>query len=447
MLSQEDNELLTRVGPGTPAGELFRRFWHPVTTSARLGGPDGPQLRVKILGEALIVFRDTEGQVGVLQAFCPHRRANLFWGRNEEGGLRCAYHGWKFDVTGQCVDMPTEPPASNYKEKLKAIGYPAVERGGFVWAYFGPREQLPPLPEYPWMDLPDNQRLNFSSVIECNYLQSLEGDVDTAHVSYLHRWLEPEGAPQPPVMVPGYRYFVGQDGAPKLTVKQTDYGLLYGGRRTLDDGRYYWRCTQWFAPAATHLPTTGLGQMKLNVPIDDGYTFSMGVIWNPDGPLGEGGAEGTRRAAAGENQQAFDRTASNALPGTMKLRTGEMIDHPRNKINMDGDYGLDRARQAHKFTGIQGGTGAEDAAIMETMGAVMDRGEEHLGVSDIAVVAARRSLLRLVKSLRDGTEPTLPHAPHRFHPRGLDIVSEHAEFEALLQEHKELLQPDGVPTA
>ncbi|OLT18869.1 hypothetical protein BJF78_11835 [Pseudonocardia sp. CNS-139] len=345
-------------------GTLFRRFWQPVSLSSRIAGPDGPPSRLRILGENLIAFRDSNGDVGVLQALCPHRRTQLFWGRNEEGGLRCAYHGWKFDVTGQCVDMPTEPPESNYKDRLRTIGYPVVERGGFVWVYMGPRDKEPGFPEYEWLDLPESQRMVFTGLQESNYLQALEGDVDTAHVSYLHRYLHPETAPRPAVFNRGYRDFVGQDVSPRLSVKRTDYGFLYGGRRTLDDGTYYWRCTPWMAPAATYLPTTGdLGQALIRVPIDDSYTLSAGLIWSRTGALPEG-PDTTRRVRPVD-------------PGPTRLAGGHVIDLPRGATNLDNDYLIDRAAEQDKFVGIQGGTNAEDRAVTESMGD-LDRSQEHL---------------------------------------------------------------------
>jgi phthalate 4,5-dioxygenase len=432
MLAQSDNELLTRVGPGTPMGTLFRRFWQPISLSSRIIGPDGPLVRVRILGENLIAFRDSNGDVGVLQALCPHRRTQLFWGRNEEGGLRCAYHGWKFDVSGQCVDMPTEPAESTYKDRLRTIGYPVVERGGFVWVYMGPRDKQPGFPEYEWLDLPESQRMVFTGLQESNYLQALEGDVDTAHVSYLHRYLDPETAPRPAVFNQGYRDFVGQDISPRLSVKRTDYGFLYGGRRTLADGTYYWRLTPWMAPAATYLPTTGdLGQALIRVPIDDNYTLSAGLIWSRTGPLPPGPDIQRRRNVAGE---------------PTRLAGGHVIDHPRAPTNLDNDYLIDREAEKDKFVGIQGGTNAEDRAVTESMGE-LDRSQEHLGVSDIAVVALRRGLLTMLRELDEGTEPAAARRPELFRVRGRDILTEHADYERLLEAHADdlLLGPTATP--
>jgi phthalate 4,5-dioxygenase oxygenase subunit len=434
MLTQADNETLTRVGPGTPAGAFFRRFWMPVATSDSIGGPDGPQRRLRILGENLIAFRDSDGKVGILQAQCPHRRAQLFWGRNEEGGLRCAYHGWKFDVTGQCVDMPTEPPESKYKDRLKTIGYPAVERGGVVWVYMGPADKTPALPDYEWMNVPDDHRIAVTFIQESNYLQALEGDVDTAHVSYLHLYLDPESGPQPPQFVQGYRHFVGQDKSPRLTVKQTDYGFLYGGRRILDDGRYYWRITQWLAPTTTQLPATDLGSAKINVPIDDEYTLSLSVVWNPDAPIPRNDEDAKRRLG-------MDGESS-----TFQLATGHVIDHPRAQVHPDNDYLLDRSAQTRKFVGVAGGTAAEDRAVTETMGHILDRSEEHLGVSDIAVVALRRSLLRMIRGVQEGKDPLLASRGDLYHVRGADLLSEHADFEKVLEEHAADLITASTPS-
>src|SRR5437870_9564421 len=178
MLSKEDNELMCQVGRGTPMGNLMREYWIPAVMSSELPGPDCPPMRLRLLGENLIAFRVTSGKVGIVANACPHRGASLFFGRNEEEGLRCVYHGWKFDVSGQCVDMPSEPAESNFKTKIRATAYPCVERGGAVWTYMGPREVPPPLPHFEANMLPSARASR--SMRECNYMQSLEGDIDTA---------------------------------------------------------------------------------------------------------------------------------------------------------------------------------------------------------------------------------------------------------------------------
>src|SRR5579859_5584040 len=187
MLKREENELITRTGPGTPMGNTIRRYWMPALLASELPHPDSDPVRLRLLGEDLIAFRDTDGKVGLIQNNCPHRGASLFFGRNEEAGLRCVYHGWKFDVTGACVDMPNEPAESDFKQKVRATAYPCVERNGIVWTYMGSRQMAPPLPELGWALVPAEARQSLRYARACNWLQALEGDIDSSHVNYLHR--------------------------------------------------------------------------------------------------------------------------------------------------------------------------------------------------------------------------------------------------------------------
>src|SRR5579864_7499601 len=188
MLSNADNEILTRVGPGTMMGDLMRQYWTPALKSDELPQPDCPPTRLRLLSENLIGFRATSGAVGIIQNACPHRGASMFFGRNEEEGLRCVYHGWKFDVTGACVDMPSEPAESNFKNKVRTRAYPCIERGGIVWAYFGPRpaDKLPPLPDLEANMLPDGEWSIYNIYIQSNWMQNWEGEMDTVHAAFLH---------------------------------------------------------------------------------------------------------------------------------------------------------------------------------------------------------------------------------------------------------------------
>src|SRR5688500_3755387 len=185
MLTITDHDIIVDTNRGQPMGELFRRFWLPVALSSELPGPDSVPLRVRIMGEDLIAFRDTDGRVGLVDAYCPHRGAPMFFGRNEECGLRCVYHGWKFDVDGQCVDMPSEPEESTFKDRVRQRAYPCAERGGVVWAYLGPPERRPALPELEWALLPEAQRYASKRLQECNWLQAMEGGIDSSHISFL----------------------------------------------------------------------------------------------------------------------------------------------------------------------------------------------------------------------------------------------------------------------
>src|SRR5947208_3386508 len=225
MLSKEDNELVTRVGPGTPMGQLMRQYWIPGMLSTELAGPDCDPVRVRLLGEDLIAFRDTKGQVGVLANHCPHRGASLFFGRNEEAGLRCVYHGWKFDVTGQCVDMPSELPDSTFKSKVKAVAYPTIERGGMVWVYMGPQVVPPPLPEFEANMVAGASAS--ASQLDSNYFQILEGAIDTVHAGFLHMGafkadLFPDGT---------FAQFMVRDRAARYAVVESDIGTMYGAYR------------------------------------------------------------------------------------------------------------------------------------------------------------------------------------------------------------------------
>ncbi|MBV8085200.1 MAG: Rieske 2Fe-2S domain-containing protein, partial [Chloroflexi bacterium] len=203
MLSQEDNEVLTRVGPGTMMGNLLRRYWTPALLSSELPGPDSDPIRVRLYGEDLIAFRDTNGQVGLIQNNCPHRGASLFFGRNEEAGLRCVYHGWKFDVTGQCVDMPNEPAESNFKNKVKATAYPCHESGGLVWTYMGPKESMTPFRDFGSDSMPKEQWRVGKQLSTCNWVQSMEGNLDSSHISYLHQYFAIKDIPDDGTDRPG----------------------------------------------------------------------------------------------------------------------------------------------------------------------------------------------------------------------------------------------------
>src|SRR5437762_527055 len=223
MLPSSDNQLLTQVSAGTPGGEVLREYWIPFLLSEELSAPDCPPLRIRLLGEDLIAFRTTSGAVGLIGNACPHRGASLFFGRNEEEGLRCVYHGWKFDCTGQCVDMPSEPAESNFKSKIKATAYPTYERSGLIWVYMGPPERQPEFPEYEWNMVPESN-VHFSRRLqENNYLQGVEGGIDSSHVPFLHG--------QAPQISPAANNYSARDKMPRLTVSRTDYGFVYGAER------------------------------------------------------------------------------------------------------------------------------------------------------------------------------------------------------------------------
>jgi phthalate 4,5-dioxygenase len=409
MLSAERNAFMTRVGRGEPMGELFRQFWLPLTLSEQLGEPDGEPVRLRLLGEDLVAFRDTTGNVGVVDAFCPHRRAPLFFGRNEAAGLRCVYHGWKFDTTGACVDMPSEPPESDFKDKVRVRSYPAREFGDTVWVYMGPGEP-PELPRMEWATIPSSHRRVAMWIVECNWLQVLEGNVDTAHVSFLHSAVDG---------IPGVREEGLEDRAPQLQVVENSIGFAYGGRRKrqLDD-QYYWRVTQFLMPMYTLIPGPTWPRACVGVvPIDDHHAIRFQVAYNPEAPL-----EAARQLTARELGEFH-------LPG------GNTIDIWLPTENRANRYGLDREMQRRvNYTGIQG-IETQDRAMTEGMGPVCDRTEEHLGTSDLAVIAMRRILERRAQELQQGQPPRAAELGAQFGARPLDVLAPEASLGDLLARH------------
>jgi phthalate 4,5-dioxygenase len=388
MLRPEDSERLVRVGPGTHAGELFRRYWQPAALSAELAERDGTPLRVRLLGEDLIAFRDSAGRVGLVDAFCAHRRAPLFFGRNEECGLRCVYHGWKFDVDGACTDMPSEPPGSPLRTEVRLTSYPTLERGGIVWAYLGPRGAMPAAPDYEWTRAPATHRAVSKSHQNSNYLQALEGGLDTAHVSYLHN-----------NRLGDRNNLFTRDGAPRIEVFETDYGYHYVSTRKIDEVRNFVRVYQYILPFQQMRPNVTQTGLSTNfkvprydghiwVPIDDGATWVYNWMCGYDASAALD-PDDVERLEAG-----YGRGRDDYIPGTFRL-----------KANAANDYLIDRAVQkTASFTGITG-INTQDMAVQEGMGMVADRGRECLGTSDRAITVMRRMLLDATRAVERGENP------------------------------------------
>lgn len=384
MLSVEDNEMLTRTGPGTLMGNLLRRYWIPALLSSELPKPDGPPVRLTLLGERLVAFRDSEGKVGLVEEACPHRLASLYFGRNEEGGLRCVYHGWKFDRHGRCVDMPSEPPESNFKDKIHLTAYPCEERGGVVWTYMGPPDKKPPLPELEWALVPPEHRYITRRIEECNYFQAIEGGIDSSHVSFLHRG-DLHGLNVPSSSLSND--FLLRDTAPRFEVEPVEHGLLIAARRQAGPGQVYWRITQFLMPWYTMVPPFADAPRGGHawVPMDDEHCWTWSIDWHPLRPLSEDELN-TLKGGYGIHMDL--------IPGTL-----------RPVQNRDNDYLIDRERQASglSFSGIKG-VAAEDQALQESQGPIVDRSREHLGTSDAGIIAARRLMLKTARQLAEGDE-------------------------------------------
>jgi len=361
-------------------GLTLRRYWMPALLSSELPHADSDPLRVRLLGEDLVAFRDSNGSVGLIQNNCPHRGASLFFGRNEEGGIRCVYHGWKFDVSGQCLDMPAE---SDFRSKVAARAYPTTEKAGVVWTYMGPPERQPPVPDLEWMRAPAGYCWISRTYQSCNYLQAMEGGLDTSHSSFLHREFTPDGLTNPRA----------RSTAPRLEVLNTDYGYMYASIRHLpDDKQNYVRVYHYVMPfyqlrAGGSPKSLGNTDGHMWVPIDDVTCWTYNFHFSHAGPLAY---EEWQRV----EHQMGRGLAEDYTPGTFKL-----------KANATNDYGLSRERQRTvNYTGIQG-TNTQDFAVQESMGAIYDRTQEHLGSADTAIIQMRRLLLEAVRDVAEGRDP------------------------------------------
>jgi nitrite reductase/ring-hydroxylating ferredoxin subunit len=417
MLSKTDNELITRVGPGTPMGNLMRQYWMPVLFSWELE-QDGPPERVRLVGEDLIAFRDSSGQPGMIAANCPHRGASLFFGRNEEDGLRCVYHGWKFDIGGRCVDMPSEPAESNFKDKVRAVAYPCEERGGVIWTYMGSLTPPPPLPDLEWMSLPEEHRFMAKRVQDSNWLQAIEGEIDQSHVSFLHSYLNPTDGPASPIGGPRTNVALirAADKHPRFETVETDYGVMIGSGREAGDDMRYWRVTQLLMPFHTMTgpygpnPTRG---WRCWVPIDDTHVYVMGATFHPLKPFT---AEERERMAGRAN--VFYISPSFQAP-----KTSEPFGRWKSIATLENDFFIDRDAQRTKtYSGISE-FWAQDAGPQLSMGPIYDRSKEHLGTSDLGIIAARRRYLREARALQEhGTVPDTVLHPEYYQVRSAAVL-------------------------
>ena len=412
MVTREQNEILTRTGPGTLMGDLFRRYWIPALHAWELPEPDCAPVRVKLLGEPLIAFRDSQNRIGLIDEFCAHRGVSLWFGRNEECGLRCPYHGWKYDVTGQCVDLPSEGADGPMKKRIKLKAYPCIEAGGVLWTYMGPPELEPAPPALEWVSVPPERRFVTKRLQECNYLQALEGGIDSSHVSFLH-----SGAlKSDPLFVgsKGNEYNEG-DKMPHFDVVDFEGGLLIGARRNAENGSYYWRITPWIMPWYTIIPPRAGHPLGAHawVPIDDESCWAWSINYHP------------RRALTEAELTAM----KNGAGIHVKYVPGTFIPLANNT----NDYLIDRAAQRSgvHYSGIEG-IGMQDASLQESMGPLQDRTRENLCPTDLGIVHTRRMLLKAAEDNRLGHRLPALH-PAEQHVRSCAIIlpreqhfSEHA---------------------
>jgi phthalate 4,5-dioxygenase oxygenase subunit len=430
MLTREENELLCRVEGDAAMGQLMRRHWVPVCLSEEVAEPDGTPVRIRALGDDLVAFRDSKGRLGVLDELCPHRRASLALGRNEECGLRCLYHGWKIDVDGNVVDMASEPPGSRLNEKIKHKSYPVREAGGFVWIYMGPAETMPEFEPPAFAPTPKTKVSILKIHVPCNWAQILEGQIDSAHSSSLHSsdmvpanvdaakatdtsWLRPS-----------------TDKAPRMQCDNTSFGFRYAAiRRPIHNPEThdYVRVTVYIAPFTCLIPPNNVYNVaSVIVPADDLNTVFYFLAW-------------TAGDKPGIEQEAW-RKFNNAQPGI------DLTHDFRNLRNRDNNYGQDRqAMKLGSFTGIAG-IPNQDIAMWETMGRIADRSKDWLGTSDIAVARFRRLMVDAAQAMRDGGTAlgtTQPHIPHASIASFEGVVPKSANWRTLSGGKEELAGGEG----
>ena len=431
MKAADMNELLVRLGPGTAMGGLMRRYWLPVLLSSELPQRDGPPVRVRLLGEDLVAFRDSNGDVGLLDQHCPHRRASLFYGRNEEGGLRCVYHGWKFAVSGRCLEIPSNGGSDSLCRRIWAIAYPCRERNGVIWTWMGARQQraddkgvpLPPLPDLEWNLWPEDRTVLWRSLRQCNWLQCLEGDVDQYHQSFLHTRLDDRLDDQQYVTVPG-KDSPAQSGSqvlrlarrvkiPTILMEDMDYGLMYAARRELDVEHDYYRIRHFMFPFYTLVggdltAPEFVYNCKAWVPIDDTHTLILESQFRPGKPWSE---EERSQLLEARNPAGF-APATNEPGGAWKPRANAGNDYLR-------DLELERSTL---YSGIMSNP-AQDAAMQESMGPIVDRSREHLCALDANIIRVRRQLARGAQRLvEEGIPPPGSEDGSLYRSRPLGII-------------------------
>lgn len=383
MISRDENNLLTQTARGTPCGELMRRFWQPAALAEELPEGGAP-LAVKLFGEELVLFRDDEGRPGLLGLHCSHRGADLSYGRVEDGGLRCHYHGWLYDIHGKVLEQPGEPGGGASRHETCHLAYPCREAGGIIFAYLGPGEP-PLLPNYEFLAAPETHRTVTKLFYHCNYLQGNEGNIDPVHLSFLHRKLT-ETEQDPRRIVPGTgvsdNYLLGKDIAPTIEVEVTDFGLrIYTTRKTDRENRYL-RITNFILPNLAAFGGSSVGEgysVHWHVPINDGSHWKYVFMFTRKNPLDE-----TLRSKSRTELTADYRLTRNAANRYLQDR-GSM--------------------KSQTFAGMGFNFQAHDAFATESQGPVQDRTAEHLVSSDKAIVAARKLLLSAIKDVREGKDP------------------------------------------
>lgn len=404
MFSKEDNSLLVTSEANTVMGNYLRCYWHPVALSEEIAEPDSPPIRVKIMGEDLLLFRDSQGKTGLIEPFCAHRGADLFFGRNEDCGIRCIYHGWKYDVHGNCIDMPNVPKDAAYHGKIKIKAYPTREFADMVWAYMGPTDEEPSeLPQLEVGLVPKDHRYVTKRLVECNWTHSMEGALDTAHFSFLHM-------PAPTftkddntnIAADEKRIrWLRNDPAPRFSIIDHAVGFMIGGARNADPGDHYWRLTQFMLPTHSITPSAMPNETYYGytwVPIDDHHCWTYVYAWNPDRPIPADELQNYKKGGYGQ----FAELGAGYIP-------------IRNRNN---NYLMSREDQKNiSFTGVKG-IAEQDQMAQESQGYIVDRSKENLTPTDIGIIRFRKLLMQEAKNYAKGIKPLAPNQASEYCIRG-----------------------------
>jgi phthalate 4,5-dioxygenase oxygenase subunit len=411
--TKEENDALTKVGPGTLMGNLFRQYWIPVTPVDDIREPGGRPIRVKLLGEELVLFRSKSGALGLIGAFCSHRLAPLFFGRVEEDGLRCPYHGWKYAPGGQCLEMPNVPAEQRFMEEIHHPAYPCRERGGIVWAYMGRAQDLPGLPDLEFLRVTDDDRQYRLFFQECNYLQVLEGGIDPTHVMWLHSPYDLGDEESAGAAQPAQQQVANQSGARTpmdVVMADTAGGFTYGAKRPAGAGKSLWRVNQFIMPFYTMPPGGDQKQARAYIPVDDENCIKWQIKWYPSKSIKAASRETLRPPFA---EEAYD-APTNAIP----------YGHIRTQAKKSNDYLMNwETHKARRF-GIAG-VNLQDVCVTENEGPtpILDRTKEHLCAGDLSVIKARLMLLDGAHALREnGTMPLGANDPSVYRVRGSAVV-------------------------
>jgi phthalate 4,5-dioxygenase oxygenase subunit len=410
MLSHDENELMCRVGPRSAMGAIFRRHWLPVLESAELPAPDGDPVAVHVLGEHFVAFRDTNGQVGLLDEHCCHRGASLLLGRVEGCGIRCIYHGWKFGADGTVLETPNVPDAK-FRTRVRARAYPVQERGGLIWAYFGDPKEKPALPDWPWMNLPAANRINAYAVVNCNYVQLMEGLVDSSHLNILHG-SGLQSASDSTLDFASRVAGMQIDSTPRIEAEETEFGFHYAAIRSQQsaDGSVQRsaRIAAFITPCFIANPNGDL--LFAIVPMDDTRTLFMHVWWDATRPIGEEPLRSEQLKFVGLDEQTLSQYGMTKATCDSPARPSRANYYLQDRASM---------RAGRHFTGLPSFT-QEDAAVVISAGEIRDRTKEMLSVADVAVGKLYRVLLKAARSVSDRRAGLVPSADTLAHVVGID---------------------------